>query len=40
MKWSWFKSTQQLYHIQLYDDATRGPWGALKFLIRVKDLYV
>jgi hypothetical protein len=32
IKWIWFTERRELSDIQTFDDATRGPWGALILL--------
>lgn len=32
VKWAWFTENRQLSDMQTFDDATRGPWGALFLL--------
>jgi hypothetical protein len=32
IKWTWFTERRELSDIQTFDDATRGPWGALILL--------
>jgi hypothetical protein len=32
VKWAWFTENRQLSDMQTFDDATRGPWGALILL--------
>lgn len=31
LKWSWYRKPRKLRDFQVYDDASRGPWGALQF---------
>lgn len=35
LKWDYFKRPRCLYHMQLMDDASRGPWGSFLLLLRV-----
>ncbi|KAH7112941.1 hypothetical protein B0J11DRAFT_183854 [Dendryphion nanum] len=35
LKWKYFATPRKLSHFQAFDDASRGPWGALTFLLRV-----
>ena len=35
-KWSWLRQPQRLYDMTIYDDASRGWWGALKLLYRLR----
>ncbi|KAK5071918.1 hypothetical protein LTR51_006402 [Lithohypha guttulata] len=32
MKWSWYSDAKPLHHFLVYDNASRGPWGALQLL--------
>ncbi|SMQ51663.1 unnamed protein product [Zymoseptoria tritici ST99CH_3D7] len=32
LKWCWYAKKRPLHDIQTFDDASRGPWGALMFL--------
>jgi len=32
LKWLYFEHPHELAHLQLFDDASRGPWGATAFL--------
>jgi hypothetical protein len=32
IKWAWFTESRELSDMQTFDDATRGPWGALLLL--------
>ncbi|KAE8349839.1 hypothetical protein BDV28DRAFT_52780 [Aspergillus coremiiformis] len=34
LKWIWFRKRNQLFDIQLFDDASRGPWGSLILLFK------
>jgi hypothetical protein len=36
LKWSHFERPRSLAHMQYFDDASRGPWGALLFLWRTR----
>ncbi|CAO2647478.1 Nn.00g084000.m01.CDS01 [Neocucurbitaria sp. VM-36] len=36
LKWSYFEKARTLSRIQDFDDASRGPWGAVVFLWRIK----
>lgn len=35
LKWRYFRRARHLHHMQLMDDASRGPWGSLLLLSRV-----
>lgn len=35
LKWKYFSQPRNLSHFQAFDDASRGPWGALTFLFKV-----
>ncbi|KAI0424089.1 hypothetical protein F5Y09DRAFT_325411 [Xylaria sp. FL1042] len=34
-RWSWFQVPRPLYHFEIIDQASRGPWGSLYYLARV-----
>jgi hypothetical protein len=34
LKWSHFQRPSSLNHLQIYDDASRGPWGAFMAILR------
>jgi hypothetical protein len=37
LKWSWFlKHSKQMWDFEIFDNASRGPWGSLLLLIRTK----
>jgi hypothetical protein len=36
LKWIWFQDEAALWDFQLYDAASRGPWGAFMLLIRTR----
>lgn len=37
LKWSWFLNhSKQMWDYEIFDNASRGPWGALLLLIRTK----
>jgi len=36
LKWDWFGRARPLHHLKTYDDASRGPWGALTLLWRLR----
>lgn len=36
LKWSHFERPRSLAHMQYFDDASRGPWGALLFLWKTR----
>ncbi|KAF2108493.1 hypothetical protein BDV96DRAFT_616292 [Lophiotrema nucula] len=37
LKWSWFQGdTRKMLDFEIFDNATRGPWGSLLLLIRTK----
>ncbi|KAI4125525.1 MAG: hypothetical protein LQ347_005352 [Umbilicaria vellea] len=40
LKWQWFHHRQPLNTMQLFDDASRGPWGALRLLFSTRALLV
>lgn len=35
LKWRYFRRARHLHHMQLMDDASRGPWGSLLLLSRL-----
>lgn len=35
LKWKYFRRARHLHHMQLMDDASRGPWGSLLLLSRL-----
>jgi hypothetical protein len=37
LKWSWFlEHSKQMWDFEIFDNASRGPWGSLLLLIRTK----
>ncbi|PSN62448.1 hypothetical protein BS50DRAFT_502179 [Corynespora cassiicola Philippines] len=37
LKWSWFQgSSKKMWHFELFDSASRGPWGSFLLLIRIR----
>lgn len=36
LKWNWFYTSQAMWDFEIFDKATRGPWGALMLLFRTK----
>jgi hypothetical protein len=37
LKWSWFKSgSKKLWDFEIFDNASRGPWGSFLLLVRTK----
>jgi hypothetical protein len=37
LKWSWFQqNSRQMWDFEIFDNASRGPWGSLLLLIRTK----
>ena len=36
LKWLWFREPRMLQDIQVFDDASRGPTGAVKLMFRTK----
>jgi hypothetical protein len=38
LKWSYFEKPQSLDYMQVFDDASRGPWGATVFLWKTKGM--
>jgi hypothetical protein len=42
LKWSWFfeGSSKKMWDFEIFDNASRGPWGSLQLLVRTKGRYV
>jgi Protein of unknown function (DUF3176) len=41
LKWLWYaRQTKSLHDFQTFDDASRGPWGALKLFFRLKSWHM
>ena len=38
LKWRWFRHKKPLAAMDSFDEASRGPWGALTLLIRIREL--
>jgi hypothetical protein len=38
LKWSYFEKPRELVHMQVFDDASRGPWGALVLLWKTRGM--
>ena len=38
LKWSWFlqKESKRMWDFEIFDNASRGPWGSILLLIRTK----
>jgi hypothetical protein len=36
LKWNWFQTSNAVYDFEIFDKATRGPWGAAMLLYRTK----
>jgi len=38
LKWSWFQGTksQKMWDFEIFDNASRGPWGSMLLLVRTK----
>ena len=36
LKWNWFNTPNAIWDFEIFDKATRGPWGAAKLLYRTK----
>lgn len=36
LKWNWFHQSNAMYDFEIFDKATRGPWGAAMLLYRTK----
>jgi hypothetical protein len=42
LKWNWFfeGNSKKMWDFEIFDNASRGPWGSLQLLIRTKGRYV
>lgn len=41
LKWSWFQGdSKKMWDFEIFDNASRGPWGSLLLIIRTKGKYV
>lgn len=40
LKWNWFRKSESLEGMELFDDASRGPLGSIIFLVALKARYV
>jgi hypothetical protein len=36
LKWTWFHDSKAMWDFEIFDKATRGPWGALMLLFRTR----
>jgi hypothetical protein len=36
LKWNWFHNSKVMWDFEIFDKASRGPWGALMLLFRTK----
>jgi hypothetical protein len=36
LKWNWFHNSKAMWDFEIFDRASRGPWGALMLLFRTK----
>ncbi|KAM7189030.1 Protein of unknown function (DUF3176) domain containing protein [Naviculisporaceae sp. PSN 640] len=36
MKWTWFRRARPLSHLEIFDEASRGPWGSLQLLWSIR----
>lgn len=36
LKWCWLKTSRKLQDLQIHDDASRGPWGAMTMLVYLR----
>jgi hypothetical protein len=36
LKWNWFHDSKAMWDFEIFDKATRGPWGALMLLFRTR----
>lgn len=40
LKWSWFRGdSKKMWDFEIFDEASRGPWGSILLLIRTKGRY-
>jgi hypothetical protein len=40
LKWMWFGQSRPLRDFELFDDASRGPWGALQLIVRKHSIHL
>jgi hypothetical protein len=40
LKWSWIKGDSKMWDFEIFDLASRGPWGSILLLFRTKCVYV
>lgn len=41
LKWSWFfRNSRKLHDFETFDMASRGPWGSIRLLSKIKERYV
>jgi hypothetical protein len=42
LKWNWFfeGTSKKMWDFEIFDNASRGPWGSLQLLVRTKGRYV
>jgi hypothetical protein len=36
LKWNWFRQSNAIWDFEIFDKASRGPWGAVMLLFRTK----
>lgn len=36
LKWNWFQKSKKMWDFEIFDNASRGPWGSAILLIRTK----
>ncbi|KAF2731233.1 hypothetical protein EJ04DRAFT_526326 [Polyplosphaeria fusca] len=36
LKWGWFRNSRKMWDFEIFDNASRGPWGSLQLLVRTK----
>lgn len=36
LKWNWFRQSNAMWDFEIFDKASRGPWGAVMLLFRTK----
>jgi hypothetical protein len=36
LKWGWFQKPRKMVDFEIFDEASRGPWGSLMLILRSK----
>ncbi|KAI9049748.1 hypothetical protein LZ554_005900 [Drepanopeziza brunnea f. sp. 'monogermtubi'] len=36
LKWNWFSQPRKLRHLEIFDEGSRGPWGSVKLMARIR----